>query len=222
MVHETFRPAALRMVVPRNFSRIYNFFSVRIGSAAETMPRMQGGIPMSLRVMTAVVLAGGLLAIGVARAQQPPLPPNLDAIPDKMPFDIPYGPPITLEKAQALVQAGIAEATKRGWHYDIAVVDSGANLVTFSRMSDGPLGSIAIAEHKARAAAKYRRPTKIFEDLVQKANFRYLLSLDDVVASRGGIPLVENGKIVGAIGCSAGTGSQDELICEAAIKAVMK
>lgn len=139
-----------------------------------------------------------------------------------MPFDIPYGPPISLEKAQALVQAAIAEATKRGWHYDIAVVDSGANLVTFARMDAGPLGSISIAEHKARAAARYRRPTKVFEDLVQKASFRYLLSLDDIVASRGGIPLEENGKIVGAIGCSAGTGSQDQAICEAAIAAVMK
>jgi glc operon protein GlcG len=177
---------------------------------------------MKLRVLTAVVLTGGLLAVGAASAQQPPSPPNLDFVPDKMPFDVPYGPPITLDKAQALVQAGIAEATKRGWHYDIAVVDSGANLVTFSRMTGGPLGSIAIAEHKARTAAKYRRPTKVFEDLVQKASFRYLLSLDDIVASRGGIPLVEDGKIVGAIGCSAGTGSQDELICEAAIKAVMK
>jgi glc operon protein GlcG len=177
---------------------------------------------MKLRMLTAVLVAGGLLAISAASAQQPPSPPNLDFIPDKMPFDIPYGPPISLEKAQALVQAGIADATKRGWHYDIAVVDSGGNLVTFSRMTDGPLASISIAEHKARTAVKYRRPTKVFEDLVQKANFKYLLSLDDVVASRGGIPLVENGKIIGAIGCSAGTGSQDELICEDAIKAVMK
>ncbi len=177
---------------------------------------------MRLVTLTAATLAAGLLTAGAVKAQQTPSPPNLDAIPDKMPFDIPYGPPISLEKAQALVQAAIAEATKRGWHYNVAVVDSGANLVAFARMDGGPLGSITIAEHKARFAAKYRRPSKAFEDAVQKFDFKYLMSLDDMIASRGGIPLMENGKIVGAIGCSAGTGSQDAAICEAAIAAVMK
>jgi glc operon protein GlcG len=189
------------------------------------MPPIEGGNPMKLRTMTSIVLAAGLIAAGTAYAQQQPPPataPNLDAIPDKMPFDIPYGPPISLEKAQALIQAAVAEATKRGWHYDIAVVDSGGNLVAFARMTDGPLGSIAIAEHKARTAAKFRRPTRALEDAVQKFDFKYLLSLDDVVASRGGIPLIEDGKITGAIGCSAGTGSQDEAVCQAAIAAVIK
>ena len=172
--------------------------------------------------LTAALLAAGLLAAGAVQAQQPAPPVNLDAVPDKMPFDIPYGPPISLEKGQALVQAAFAEATKRGWHYNVAVIDSGGNLVTFSRMDGGPLASISIAQHKARAALTFRRPTKAFEDGVQKADLKYLLSLDDVIASRGGIPLMENGKIVGAIGCSAGTGSQDVVICEAAIAAVMK
>jgi uncharacterized protein GlcG (DUF336 family) len=84
------------------------------------------------------------------------------------------------------------------------------------------LGSIAVAQHKARAAVKYRRPTKAFEDAVQKSDLKYLLSLDDVVASRGGIPLIEDGKIVGAIGCSSGTGSQDEAICTAAAALINK
>ena len=105
---------------------------------------------------------------------------------------------------------------------NIAVVDSGANLVAFLRMDDAQLASIAIAEHKARAAAKYRRPTKVFEDVVQKFDFKYILSLDDVVASRGGIPLIENGKIIGAIGCSGGAGSQDEVICTAGAALVNK
>src|SRR5262249_35227393 len=108
-----------------------------------------------------------------------------------------------------------AEASKRGWPMNIAVVDSGANLVAFLRMDDAQLASIPIAEHKARAAAKFRRPTKVFEDVVQKFDFKYILSLDDVVASRGGIPLIEGGKIIGAVGCSGGTGSQDEVICAA-------
>jgi glc operon protein GlcG len=84
------------------------------------------------------------------------------------------------------------------------------------------LGSISIAEHKARAAAKFRRPTKAFEEAVQKSDYKYILSLDDVVASRGGIPLIEDGKIIGAIGCSGGTGSQDEVVCTTGAATVNK
>ncbi len=96
---------------------------------------------------------------------------------------------------------------------NIAVVDSGGNLVAFLRMDDSQLASIPIAEHKARVAVTYRRPTKALEDAVQKLDLKYLLTLDDVIAARGGIPLIEGGKIIGAIGCSGGTGSQDEAVC---------
>jgi glc operon protein GlcG len=82
-------------------------------------------------------------------------------------------------------------------------------------MDGALLGSIAVAEHKARTAAKYRRPTKAFEDGVQRSGFNYVLSLDDVVAVRGGVLLIENGRLIGAIGCSGGTGSQDEVVCTA-------
>ncbi|MGC2122932.1 MAG: heme-binding protein [Xanthobacteraceae bacterium] len=179
---------------------------------------------MKLRSLTAIALAVGLLTAGGAFAQQQPPAgaPNLDAIPDKMPFNLPFGTPVTLEKAQALVQAAIAEANKRGWPEDFAVVDWGGNLVAFARMDGAQLASIAIAEHKARTAARYRRPTIAFENGMQKAGLNYLLTLDDVIASRGGIPLVVDGKIIGAIGCSGGTGSQDAALCEAAIAAVMK
>ena len=139
-----------------------------------------------------------------------------------MPFNIPYGAPIGAQRANSLIQAAAAEATKRGWAMNIAVVDSGANLVAFLRMDDAALASIPIAEHKARAAVKYRRPTKAFEDTVQKFDFKYILTLDDVIASRGGIPLIEDGKIIGAIGCSGGTGSQDEATCMAAAALVNK
>ena len=105
---------------------------------------------------------------------------------------------------------------------NIAVVDSGANLVAFVRMNGAQLASIAIAEHKARTAAKFRRPTKAFEDAVQKSDNRVVLSLDDVIASRGGLPLVENGKLIGAIGCSGGTSSQDEVVCTAAAALINK
>jgi glc operon protein GlcG len=165
---------------------------------------------------TAVLLAAALLAGGEAKAQQPPAAGQnpMDVVPEKMPFNTPYGVPISLEKAQAAVQAAVAEANKRGWQLNVAVVDSGGNLVTFARMDGAQLASIAISEHKARAAAKYRRPTKAFEEGVQKG-VTILLSLDDVIASRGGIPLVEDGKLIGAIGCSGATGSQDEVVCMA-------
>jgi len=168
---------------------------------------------MKLRLLTAALLATGMLIVGQAKAQQPAAPPDLNAIPDKMPFNNPYGAPISMAKAQAVIQAAVAEANKRGWQMNVAVVDSGANLVAFARMDGAQLASVSIAEHKARAAAKYRRPTRVFEDAVQKADLKYILSLDDVVASRGGIPLIEDGKIIGAVGCSGGTGSQDEATC---------
>jgi uncharacterized protein GlcG (DUF336 family) len=89
-------------------------------------------------------------------------------------------------------------------------------------MDGAQLASIPISEHKARTAVKYRRATRVFEDAVQKNDYKYMLSLDDVIASRGGIPLIEDGKIIGAIGCSGGTGSQDELICTTAAALVNK
>lgn len=175
---------------------------------------------MKLRGLTAIALATGLLTAGAAYAQ--PTKPDPNAVPAKMPFNVPFGTPINVEKAQALIQAAIAEANKRGWPENFAVVDPGGNLVAFARMDDAQLASIAISQHKARTAARYRRPTIAFENGVQKAGLTYLLTLDDVIASRGGIPLIEGGKIIGAIGCSGGTGPQDEVLCEAAIKAVMK
>jgi len=111
---------------------------------------------------------------------------------------------------------------KRGWPEDTAVSDSGANLVAFLRMDGAPLGSIAIAEHKARASAKFRRPTKAFEDAIQRSDYKYLLVSDDVITSRGGIPLIEGGRLIGAIGCSGGTGSQDEVVCTAAATTINK
>jgi uncharacterized protein GlcG (DUF336 family) len=130
-----------------------------------------------------------------------------------MPFTTPYGPPISLARAQAAIAAAVSEAERRGWPLNVAVFDSGANLVAFERMDGAQLASIAIAQHKARTAVKFRRPTKAFEDGIQKNDYKYQLTLDDVIASRGGIPLIEDGKLIGAIGCSGGSGSQDDAIC---------
>src|ERR1700742_3898233 len=139
----------------------------------------------------------------------------LDFVPDEIPFDVPYGPPISLDQAQAVIRAAVAEAKKRNWKMNVAVADSGGNLVAFQRMDGAMLASVKIAEHKARAAATFRRPTKIFEDGIQLMHLNYLLAFDGVIASRGGIPLIDQGKIIGAIGCSGGTDSQDELVSKA-------
>jgi glc operon protein GlcG len=174
---------------------------------------------MKARIVIPLLATAALLAAGSGGAADQPAasPPNpLDVIPDKMPFSTPYGAPIALQRAQAVVQAAVSEAAKRGWQLNVAVVDSGANLVAFARMDGAQLASIAVSEHKARTAVKYRRATKAFEDAVQKSGYNYALTLDDIIASRGGIPLIEDGKIVGAVGCSGGTGSQDEVACAAA------
>ena len=156
-----------------------------------------------------------VMSAGAALAQQaePPKPNPLDVIPEKMPFATPYGAPISLARAQAAISAAIGEAEKHGWLMNVAVIDSGANLVAFARMDGAQLASIAISEHKARAAVSFRRPTKVFEDGIQRSDFKYQLTLDGVIASRGGIPLIEDGKLIGAIGCSGGAGSQDEVAC---------
>jgi uncharacterized protein GlcG (DUF336 family) len=175
---------------------------------------------MFLRSIAFALLGTALLAGGAAAQQQPAAPNPLDAVPDAMPFNTPYGAPITLEKARAAIEAAVKEAAKRNWALNVAIVDSGGNLVAFERMDNAQLASISISEHKARTAVKYRRPTRAFEEGVQGKDLKYLMTLDDVIASRGGIPLVEGGKIVGAIGCSGGTGSQDEVACKVGADAV--
>jgi uncharacterized protein GlcG (DUF336 family) len=166
---------------------------------------------LSIAMLCAVLLLG----VTTVRAELPAPTNPLDIVPAKMPFDVPYGMPISLERAEAAIAATIAESKKRDWKMNIAVVDSGGNLVAFKRMDGAQLASIQIAEHKARAAVNYRRETKVFEDRIQLNNQPYILTLDGVIASRGGIPLIEGGKIIGAIGCSGGTNSQDEVVCKA-------
>ena len=91
----------------------------------------------------------------------------LDVIPNEIPFDVPYGLSITLDRAEAVIHAAVAEARKRNWKMNVAVADSGGNLVAFERMDGAMLASIQIAQDKARAAATFRRPTKVFEDGIQ-------------------------------------------------------
>ena len=85
-----------------------------------------------------------------------------------MPFNIPYGTPISYDRAQGLIKAAVDEATKRGWAMNVAVVDPNGDLIAFGRMDGAQLASVPISQHKARTAARYRRPTRAFEDAIQK------------------------------------------------------
>ena len=172
---------------------------------------------MSLRPVVQATVAAMLAAFALGAAAQAPNP--MDVVPDKMPNDIPYGAPISLDNAHAALNAAVAESKKRGWKLNVAVVDSGGNLVAFARMDGAQIASIAISEHKARAAATFRRETKALEAGIQAGN-NYLITLDGVIGSRGGIPILQDGKLIGAVGCSGGTGSQDEVVCRAGAAAV--
>jgi len=167
--------------------------------------------------MRLVTTIGALCAASIASnayAQQPAAAPA--SVPDKMPFDIPYGQSISGEHAKPVLAAAEAEARKRGWKMNIAVVDPNGELVYFLRMDDAQIASVNISQGKARTAARFRRPTRAFFNGMQNTGGSYLPSLDPtLVASPGGLPLVQGGKIIGAIGCSGGTGDQDEIVCKA-------
>lgn len=153
------------------------------------------------------------LALGApARAQAPA------TVPDQMPFDIPYGPSISADKAAQVVAAAVAEAKKspRNWKLAIAVVDPNGDLVYFYKMDQTQVASIGIAQGKARTAARFRRSSGAFFNLMQTPAGAFAPTLDPtLVASLGGLPIVEGGKIIGAIGCSGATGAQDEVACKA-------
>jgi len=162
-----------------------------------------------------------LLMTSTAFAQVPADPNNPnEAVPEKATF-MPYGPTITMAAAKKAAEAALAESTKRGWPMCIAVVTPSGDLVYFIKMDDCQYASIAIAQHKAKAAATFRRATVNFERLLGKGPyFSYLATLDGVIASRGGNPIVVDGKIIGAIGVSGGTGSQDDTISQAGVAAL--
>jgi glc operon protein GlcG len=166
------------------------------------------------------LLAAALMLATDASAQQPAQPAQ---VPDAMPFDVPYGPAITAQRAAQVVQAVIAEATKtpRNWKLAIAVVDPSGELVYFYKMDQTQFASIGISQGKARTAARLRRPTQLFFDAMQTPAGSYYTTLDpSLVASPGGVPLVEGGRIIGAIGCSGATGAQDHVACSAGAETV--
>ena len=167
------------------------------------------------RVCLALLMFGAVLTSTVAHAQTPAAQPLAGGIADGVPFDIPYGTPINLETARKCVAAAEAEAAKHNWKMNIAVVDANGDLVHFSRMDGAQLASVTGSQGKARTAARYRRETRAFYNAIE-AGHTYVATLDPtLVASPGGWPLIQGGKLIGAIGCSGGTGDQDAATCKA-------
>ncbi|HEX4553486.1 MAG TPA: heme-binding protein [Xanthobacteraceae bacterium] len=146
-----------------------------------------------------------------AQAQQPAAPPP----------PVPYGETINLEQAKLIADAAMAEAKKNNWFMAITVVGPAGDLVYFEKMDNTQYASVTISQHKARVAATFRRPTKAFEDNLAKGFENiYQMTLDGMIGSQGGIPLVKDGKLIGAIGCSGAAGFQDLQTCTAGVAAL--
>ncbi|MGH7303321.1 MAG: GlcG/HbpS family heme-binding protein, partial [Candidatus Rokuibacteriota bacterium] len=156
------------------------------------------------RLVSLVVGAALVLGTSMANAQQPaaaPPPPPA------------YGTPITLEQAKKVMAGAEAEAKKNNWNVVVAVLDSGGNVVMLQRMDGAQFGSLEVAKDKAYSAVAFRRPTKAFDDALAQggANLR-LLKLSGASPLEGGIPIVVDGKLIGAVGVSGVTAAQDAQI----------
>lgn len=135
--------------------------------------------------------------------------------------DVPYGAPIPLAEAKRALAAARVEAIKNKWNVAITIVDNGGHLVAFERMDTTQTGSIEISLEKARTAAAFRRPTKMFQDtLAAGGEGLRVLKAPGVLPIEGGVPLIVGGKIVGAIGVSGVTSAQDGQIAAAGAAAL--
>ena len=179
---------------------------------------------MKKATLALAVLAAGLLTAAPVRAQTPAAAP---AIPEAMPWDIPYGTPIDLDTAHKAIMAAAAEAKKHNWKMSISVVDPAGMLVAHATMDGTQYGSIAFSQAKARTAAQFRRPTKIFFDVINGANggtpspaTLSVLMGSQGAASEGGFPIVVGGKLIGAIGASGGIATQDGVTAKAGLAAL--
>jgi len=128
----------------------------------------------------------------------------------------PYGPPIGAAAAKRIAAATVAEACKHGWTMAVAIVDPNGDLVYFEKMDATQIGSVRVSIAKARSAALYKRATKVFEDaLAAGGEGLRVLGLDGAVPVEGGLPLLADGKIIGAIGVSGGTAQEDGVAAQA-------
>jgi glc operon protein GlcG len=180
---------------------------------------MRSIVSMTLAACAMAVMGSSTFAAETPPAA-PPSPPPAGGTPDAMPFDIPYGVSIGLERAKQVMAAAEAEAKKRNWKMNIAVVDTNGELVHFSRMEGAQIASVGISQGKARTAARFRRETRVFYNTYEGGH-SFIGAIDPtLVASPGGFPLVEDGKLIGAVGCSGGTGDQDAVICKVGAEVV--
>jgi len=123
---------------------------------------------------------------------------------------------ITLEAAKAMVAAGEAEARKNSWNVAIAVVDASGALILFQKMDETQPGSIAVSQGKARTSAHFKRPTKTLEEMIAGGKTAFL-SIDGIIPIQGGLPVIADGKVIGAVGVSGVMSAQDEQVAMAAL-----
>lgn len=145
------------------------------------------------------LLAGAMLALCSVAAQSQTPPP------------VGYGPPILLGDAQRMIERGIKLGEAKKLKLAFAVVEPSGELVAFARMEDVPYAASHVAQQKARSAARFRLPTAEFESRVQGGR-TVLLTSDEVIAVGGGVPVVVNGRVIGAIGVSGATAAEDAAI----------
>ena len=159
---------------------------------------------MRTRFLIALGACWALMLANLAIAQQ--ASPQATASPQSRPE---YGATITNEQARAVAAAAVAEAKKNNWRMAVAIVGSGGELVYFEKMDGTQLASADLSQAKARTAVLFRLPSKAFADQYAAGNMVFLTFPVQPVASEGGVPIVVNGKLIGAIGVSGGTGQQD-------------
>jgi uncharacterized protein GlcG (DUF336 family) len=126
---------------------------------------------------------------------------------------------ITLEAAKKMVAAGESEAVKNGWNVAITIVDASGGLILFQKLDETQPGSIAVSQGKARTSALFKRPTKAMEEMIAGGKTAFL-AVEGITPIQGGLPVIADGKVIGAIGVSGVTSAQDEQIAMAALAAL--
>jgi glc operon protein GlcG len=188
------------MIDPRRWEAFQMFRSFALACA------VAAGLALALAAGAAVVPAGA--------QQLQPVPTG--ATP-------PYGPPITLDQAKRVMAAAELEAAKNSWQVGVTILDSGGNLVMFHKVDNTQLSAITTSEGKARTALEFKLPSKALDDAIANggAGMR-LLALKDITPLQGGILVMVDGKIVGAIGVSGALSSQDAQIAKAGADALTR